>query len=103
MFGRAQPGAENLIRRNTGQNQLVAIRARDVEPQLRPSRRASGPSAGPAEAFGGSGRREPAVDEMSLVTGRRERIHEFGTNLITTRPDAGPDRNDEVRRPRAEL
>lgn len=37
------------------------------------------------------------------MTGRRERMHQFGADLVTTLAYAGSDGDNEVRRPRTKL
>ena len=85
-----RPSVMNLPFRHAGEDELIAIRAGNVEAQLRtfmrPARRRRS--------------REPAVDEIPLMAGRGKRIDEIGTYVIAAGSDTGTDRDDDVRRMR---
>ena len=83
---RAERRRVDLILGHTRENQLVDVGAGDVEGQPRPVLRSAGRGW----------RQEPAVDEVALVAGGGECVHEVGPDLVATRSDAGADRNDEI-------
>src|SRR6266850_5756552 len=82
----AESAGVDILLAHAGEDQLIAIRAADVEAHL--------PIAG---------RQEPSVDQGSLVARRGECVDEIRPNLVAARTNRGSNRNDEIRGPAAEF
>ena len=78
----------HLLLGHAGQHQLIAVGARDVEPQRIARPRAARRRRG----------REPALNEMALVAGAGKRVHQLWAHLVAADADARPDRGHQVLR-----